>query len=63
MRTARVVRQTGETEVDLSLDLDGSGRWEVDTGVGFLDHMLTHLGKHSKTISHQWRFFYGSMRG
>lgn len=47
-RTAKIERKTKETEVNLSLDLDGEGRYEIDTGVGFLDHMLTHLSKHSK---------------
>src|SRR6516162_1192751 len=46
-RTARLRRETGETRIDLSLDLDGSGRAEIATGVGFLDHMLTLLTKHS----------------
>jgi imidazoleglycerol-phosphate dehydratase len=47
-RTAKIERKTKETKVNLSLDLDGEGRYEIDTGVGFLDHMLTHLSKHSK---------------
>jgi imidazoleglycerol-phosphate dehydratase len=46
-RTARVRRETGETRIDLALDLDGSGRADVATGVGFFDHMLTLLAKHS----------------
>jgi imidazoleglycerol-phosphate dehydratase len=46
-RTARVHRQTGETRIDLSLDLDGVGRADVATGIGFFDHMLTLLAKHS----------------
>ncbi|HKI30553.1 MAG TPA: imidazoleglycerol-phosphate dehydratase HisB [Gemmataceae bacterium] len=46
-RTARVRRETGETRIDLSLDLDGGGRADVATGVGFFDHMLTLLAKHS----------------
>src|SRR5436190_17491320 len=46
-RTARVHRETGETRIDLSLDLDGTGRSEIRTGVGFFDHMLTLLAKHS----------------
>ena len=45
-RTAHVRRQTGETTIDLSLDLDGTGRSTVGTGVGFFDHMLTLLSKH-----------------
>jgi len=45
-RCARVERRTGETEVSVALTLDGSGRHEIDTGVGFLDHMLTHVAVH-----------------
>ncbi len=45
-RTARIQRQTGETKIDLSLNLDGSGQAQVATGVGFFDHMLTLLAKH-----------------
>jgi len=46
-RTASVERKTAETQVSVELNLDGSGRYDIDTGVGFLDHMLTHLSKHS----------------
>jgi imidazoleglycerol-phosphate dehydratase len=46
-RTAQIDRKTSETHVRLSLDLDGSGRADVVTGVGFLDHMLTLLAKHA----------------
>lgn len=46
-RQATVSRQTKETQIHLTLDLDGSGRVEAGTGIGFLDHMLDHLGKHS----------------
>ena len=45
-RTAEVTRQTGETKVRVSLTLDGSGRSDVTTGVGFLDHMLDLLARH-----------------
>jgi imidazoleglycerol-phosphate dehydratase len=48
-RTARLHRATGETTIDLVLELDGSGRAEISTGVGFFDHMLTLLAKHSLT--------------
>ncbi len=47
-RTAKTHRQTKETDVRVELNLDGLGRYEIDTGVGFLDHMLTHLSKHGK---------------
>jgi imidazoleglycerol-phosphate dehydratase len=46
-RTAHVRRETGETRIDLAIDLDGTGRAEIATGVGFFDHMLTLLAKHS----------------
>src|SRR2546421_628219 len=45
-RTASLQRKTAETEVNLRLDLDGTGKSEVHTGVGFFDHMLTLLSKH-----------------
>ncbi|MFA5553048.1 MAG: imidazoleglycerol-phosphate dehydratase HisB [Phycisphaerae bacterium] len=47
-RTAKIERKTNETDVSLGINLDGAGRYEIDTGIGFLDHMLTHLSKHSK---------------
>ncbi|MFM9961595.1 MAG: imidazoleglycerol-phosphate dehydratase HisB [Planctomycetaceae bacterium] len=46
-RTATIHRQTAETTIDLSLDLDGTGQAQINTGVGFFDHMLTLLAKHS----------------
>ncbi len=46
-RKATIQRKTKETDVELALDLDGTGKVDVKTGVGFLDHMLDHLGKHS----------------
>lgn len=45
-RVAERRRQTAETTVEVRLDLDGSGRAEVATGIGFLDHLLTHLARH-----------------
>lgn len=45
-RTASIRRETAETSIELDLDLDGTGRVQANTGVGFFDHMLTHLGKH-----------------
>lgn len=47
-RTAKIHRKTTETDIKLELNLDGMGKYDIDTGVGFLDHMLTHLSKHSK---------------
>ena len=48
MRTSDISRVTAETDIRLSLDLDGSGVSDVDTGVGFLDHMLTLLARHAR---------------
>lgn len=45
-RTATVDRKTRETSINVSLDLDGNGAADVRTGIGFLDHMLDHLGRH-----------------
>lgn len=45
-RTGSVARQTAETKVLVEIDLDGSGRTDISTGVGFFDHMLTSFGKH-----------------
>jgi imidazoleglycerol-phosphate dehydratase len=46
MRTAELSRQTNETQISITLGLDGSGGHEISTGIGFLDHMLTHLAVH-----------------
>lgn len=46
-RRTEVVRQTAETDIYVSLDLDGSGRCDIQTGLGFFDHMLNQIGKHS----------------
>ncbi len=46
-REAKIKRHTKETEIELVLQLDGSGESTIDTGVGFFDHMLTHLSRHS----------------
>ena len=46
-RTASVARRTKETQIDVSLNLDGSGDYSVDTGIGFLDHMMEQLSRHS----------------
>jgi imidazoleglycerol-phosphate dehydratase len=45
-RQSQVSRKTAETEIDLSLQLDGTGVHEIETGVGFFDHMLTLLARH-----------------
>lgn len=47
-RTAKIHRKTKETDVTLDLNIDGLGKYEIDTGIGFLDHMLSHLSKHGK---------------
>ncbi len=47
-RSATVARKTGETDIRVALTLDGAGAAKVSTGLGFLDHMLTALAKHSR---------------
>ena len=46
MRTAELTRKTAETDITLSLNLDGTGKYEISTGVGFFDHMLTAFARH-----------------
>jgi imidazoleglycerol-phosphate dehydratase len=46
MRHARIERRTGETQIVVETELDGSGQWEIETGVGFFDHMLSHIAAH-----------------
>ncbi|WP_321281321.1 bifunctional histidinol-phosphatase/imidazoleglycerol-phosphate dehydratase HisB [Marinifilum fragile] len=46
-RTARIVRNTKETQIEIKLDLDGEGKGEFDTGIGFFDHMLDQIAKHA----------------
>jgi imidazoleglycerol-phosphate dehydratase len=46
MRTATLRRQTNETDIQLSLNLDGDGQHDIATGIGFLDHMLAHVAVH-----------------
>ena len=48
MRTAEIKRKTAETDISLKLDLDGTGKSKIDSGVGFLDHMLTLFAKHGR---------------
>lgn len=48
MRTAEIVRKTAETDIALKLNLDGKGDSKIDTGCGFLDHMLTLFAKHGR---------------
>ena len=48
MRTAEIKRKTAETDIELSLNIDGPGKNEIDTGCGFLDHMLILFSKHGR---------------
>ena len=47
MRTSNISRKTAETDINLTLNIDGEGKSVIDTGCGFLDHMLTLFAKHS----------------
>ena len=46
-RKAKIARKTKETNISVDLNIDGKGKYKVDTGIGFLDHMLEQLSKHS----------------
>ncbi|MBO5497504.1 MAG: imidazoleglycerol-phosphate dehydratase, partial [Oscillospiraceae bacterium] len=48
MRQATISRKTGETDIELTLNLDGTGESEINSGVGFLDHMLTLFARHGR---------------
>ena len=47
MRTARIARKTHETDIAVEVNLDGTGRYDVATGIGFLDHMIEQFSRHS----------------
>jgi len=47
MRTADLYRKTNETDIKVSINIDGTGQYDIDTGIGFLDHMLEQLARHS----------------
>ena len=47
MREAKIARKTKETDIEVSVNIDGTGVYDVDTGIGFLDHMLEQLSRHS----------------
>ena len=47
MRTANIERRTNETQIRVAVNIDGTGEFTVNTGIGFLDHMLEQLARHS----------------
>ena len=47
MRTANVERKTKETSISVDINIDGTGKYDIQTGIGFLDHMLEQVSKHS----------------
>ncbi len=47
MRNAKLKRETSETKIEVAINLDGAGECDIDTGIGFLDHMLAQLAKHA----------------
>ena len=47
IRKSKIKRETKETSVSVSLNIDGSGKTSIDTGISFLDHLITSFGKHS----------------
>ena len=47
MRTARIARKTHETDIAVEVNLDGTGTYDVSTGIGFLDHMIEQFSRHS----------------
>jgi imidazoleglycerol-phosphate dehydratase len=47
MRNARIARKTHETDIEVEVNLDGTGRYDVSTGIGFLDHMIEQFSRHS----------------
>jgi len=47
MRTARITRKTHETDIEVEVNLDGTGAYDVSTGIGFLDHMIEQFSRHS----------------
>ena len=46
-RKAKIIRKTKETSISVAVNLDGTGKYKIKTGIGFLDHMLEQLSKHS----------------
>ena len=56
IRKASVKRETNETDISMDFAIDGSGKAEISTGIGFFDHMLEQIGKHSgmEVSFYQW---------
>ena len=68
MREVTIERNTNETQIELTLNLDGAGRYQVDTGCGFLNHMLELFARHGRfdlvlTCHATWRWIITHHRG
>ena len=50
MRSASIERKTRETEIKITIGLDGTGKYDIDTGIGFLNHMLESFAKHGSLM-------------
>lgn len=50
MRKASIERNTKETEISVSVNIDGTGKADISTGIGFLDHMLEQVARHWKSV-------------
>ena len=57
MRKSKINRKTNETSISVEINLDGKGKFKISTGIGFLDHMLEQLSKHSLTFREKYLIY------